>query len=64
MTDEPTTSESQSPSLSRKALIVGGAVVGIIIAGGFAFLKKRPSESSEETDSEIGTSDVETSTEA
>ena len=34
--------ETPKTKLTRKALVIGGAAVGIVIAGGLALLKKLP----------------------
>ncbi len=40
--------ETTSTPLTRKALILAGSVAGIIIAGGFAFLKNRNADAEQE----------------
>jgi len=52
--------ESTTTPLTRKALVLAGSVAGIIIAGGFAFLKNRAQseevvEITEEIEIEIDT---------
>lgn len=50
--DTETPSEPTN-SISRKALILAGAVTGIIIAGGFAFLKKNSAAEELEVDEDL-----------
>jgi len=49
-----TETPSETPTtLSRKALILAGTVTGILIAGGFAFLKKNQTETDLEITEEV-----------